>query len=111
MGGNLEVGPGTTLPAGYDFTLPGYNESLTMTVSAAEVTFAVSCVAKTPPLVPALSVPLQPDTYQVTSDQWYPSGDQASPLVYQGSVAVPALCGPGGEINLARGGTFTATLS
>jgi Transposase len=47
--------------------------------------------------------------YQVTSDQWYPSGTQSSPLVYQGSVTVPDLCG-GGTISLAHGGTFSATL-
>jgi len=46
---------------------------------------------------------------QVTSDQWYPSGDQPSPLVYQGSVGGPDPCG-GGALDLARGGTFSATL-
>lgn len=110
MGGNLQISPGTTLEAGYDFTLPGNNKSLTMTVSAAQVTFAVSCVSKAAPSAPTLTVPLQAQTYQITNAQWYPSGDQSSPLVYQGSVPVPALCGPGGEISLAKGGTFTATL-
>ena len=46
----------------------------------------------------------------VTSDQWYPSGDQHSPLVYQGSVTVPDLCG-GGQLRLDQGGTFTASVS
>jgi hypothetical protein len=46
----------------------------------------------------------------VTSDQWYPSGDQSSPLVYQGSIAVPDLCF-GGQLRLNQGGTFTATVS
>ena len=53
---------------------------------------------------------LQPETFQITDSQWYPSGDQSSPLVYQGSVSVPALCGPGGKVSLAKGGTFTGTL-
>ena len=56
-----------------------------------------------------LTVPLSAQTYQITSDQWYPSGDQSSPLVYQRSVTVPDLCG-GGKISLAKGGIFTATL-
>jgi len=108
--GNLQVTPGSMLQAGYDFTLPGNNKSLTMTVSAAQVTFAVSCVSKAAPSAPTLTVPLLAQTYEITGSLWYPSGSQSSPLVYQGSVPVPALCGPGGAISLATGGTFTATL-
>jgi DNA-directed RNA polymerase specialized sigma24 family protein len=108
--GNLLVTPGTTLQAGYDLSVPGNKTSLTMTVSAARVTFAISCVSKAVPSAPTFAVPLQTRTYQITSDQWFPSGVQTSPLVYQGSVSVPALCGPAGQISLAKGGTFTATL-
>jgi YVTN family beta-propeller protein len=109
MGGNLQVAPGATLQAGYDFTLPGNKNSLTMTVSAAQVTFAVACVSGATPSASTLTVIIPAQTYQITNDQWYPSGDQSSPLVYQGSVPVPDLCG-GGKISLAKGGTFTATL-
>lgn len=108
--GNLQVTPGTALAAGYDFTLPKNTNPLTMTVSAAHVTFTVSCVSKAVPTAPTLTVPLQAQTYQITGAQWYPSGDQSSPLVYQGSILVPALCGPGGAISLSKGGTFTAAL-
>lgn len=109
MDGNLQVTPGAALQAGYDFTLPGNTNSLTMTVSAAQVTFAVSCVSGATPSASTLTVTMPARTYQITNDQWYPSGDQSSPLVYQGSVTVPDLCG-GGNISLAKGGTFTATL-
>jgi hypothetical protein len=98
------------LRAGYDFTLPGNNKSLTMTVSAARVSFTVICVSNAVPSVSTLTVPLRARTYQITGSQWYPSGDQSSSLVYQGSVSVPALCGPAGAISLATGGTFTAVL-
>ena len=108
--GNLQVTPGSKLQAGYDLSVPGNKNTLTMTVSAAQVTFAVRCVSKAAPSAPTFTVLLQTGTYQITSDQWFPSGDQNSPLVYQGSVPVPALCGPGGQISLAKGGTFTATL-
>ena len=54
-------------------------------------------------------MPLSAQTYQITSDQWYPSGDESSPLVYQRSVTVPDLCADG-KISLAKGGTFTAIL-
>jgi len=110
MEANLQVTPGTTLRAGYDFTLPGNTTSLTMTVSAALVTFAVSCVSEAIPSAATLTVLLQAQTYQITGSQWYPSGDQSSSLVYQGSVSVPALCGPAAAISLAKGGTFTAVL-
>jgi Putative Ig domain len=109
MDGNLQVTPGTILQGGYDFTLPGNKNSLTTTVSGAQVTFAVACVSGATASQPTLTVPLSDQTYQITNDQWYPSGDQSSPLVYQGSVTVPDLCG-GGKISLAKGGTFTATL-
>lgn len=39
----------------------------------------------------------------------YPSGDQSSLLAYQGSIAVPDLCG-GGQLRLDQGGTFTASV-
>jgi hypothetical protein len=42
--------------------------------------------------------------------QWYPSGDQHSPLVFQGSTTVPDLCG-GGQMTLKQGGTFTTAVS
>jgi len=100
---------GTTLKAGYDFTLPGNHNSLMMTVSAAQLTFAVSCVSGATPSASTFTVTMSAQVYQVTNDQWYPSGDQSSPLVYQGSVTVPDLCS-GGALDLAKGGTFSATL-
>jgi hypothetical protein len=110
MEGNLRVAPGTTLLAGYDFTIPGNHSSLTITVSNAQWVFAVSCVSGATPSASTFTVTAPTQTYQVTNDQWYPSGDQSSPLVYQGSISVPNLCG-GGDLDLAHGATFSATLS
>jgi hypothetical protein len=110
MGGHLQVAPGTILEAGYDFTMPGNNNTLSMTVSAAQVSFAVSCVSGTAPSASVITVPLKARTYRITGSQWYSSGDQSSLQTYQGSVHVPALCGTKGQISLAKGGTFTATL-
>jgi hypothetical protein len=53
-----------------------------MTVSAAQVTFAVSCVSGAIPSQPTLTVPLSDQTYTIPNDQWIPSGDQSSPSVY-----------------------------
>jgi hypothetical protein len=106
-----EVSPSLrrSLKAGYDFTLPGNHNSLTLTVSAAQVTFAVRCASRATPSASTFTVTMQAQSYAVTNDQWYPSGDQSSPLVYQGSASVPDLCG-GGALNLVKGGTFSATL-
>jgi hypothetical protein len=41
---------------------------------------------------------------------WYPSGDQSSSLVYQGSISVPDVCN-GGDVSFQNGGTFTASVS
>lgn len=110
MEGNLIVSPGDTVQAGYDFTLPGNNTALTLTVSNAQVVFDVACASGATPSQPSFTVTMADQSYSLAGSQWYPSGGQSSPLVYQGSAAVPDLCG-GGSLDLAQGGTFTATLS
>lgn len=110
MEGALKVSPGTTLMAGYDFTLPGNHATLTLTVSNAQLVFAVRCVSHATPSASTFTVTMPAQSYTVTNDQWYPSGDQHSPLVYQGSIAVPDLCA-GGQLDLSQGATFSASLS
>ena len=110
MEGDLKVSPGTTLKAGYDFTVPGNSSSFSLTVNSPQVVFAVSCVSGATPSSPTLTVSMPTTTYSVTNSQWIPSGDQSSPLVYEGSVTVPNLCG-GGQLRLNQGGTFTASVS
>ncbi len=110
MEGDLKVSPGTTLKAGYDFTVPGNNSSFSLTVNSPQVVFAVNCVSGATPSSPTFTVSMPTTTYSVTNSQWIPSGDQNSPLVYQGSVPVPDLCA-GGQLRLNQGGTFTASVS
>jgi hypothetical protein len=110
MEGDLKVSPGTTLSAGYDFTVPGNNSSFWVTVTDAKAVFAVACVSGATPSASTFTVSMQPQAYSVSNSQWYPSGDQSSPLVYQGSITVPDLCG-GGQVRLNHGGTFTASIS
>ncbi len=109
MEGDLKVSPGTRLEVGYDFTLPGNHASFSLTVSTPRVVFAVACLSGTTPSARTFTVAMPARTYRVTSDQWYPSGDQSSPLAYQGSITVPDLCG-GGQLRLDQGGTFTASV-
>ena len=111
MGGNLKVAPGSTLQAGYDFTIPGDNNSVYVTFTSPEVTFTeVTCANGATPTSSTIAVPMPDESYNSTSGgAWYPSGDQSSSLVYQGSITVPDLCN-GGDVDLAHGGIFTASI-
>jgi hypothetical protein len=109
MEGDLKVSPGTRLEVGYDFTVPGNHASFSLTVTTPRVVFAVACLSGAAPSARTVIVAMPDRTYRVTSDQWYPSGDQSSLLPYQGSIAVPDLCG-GGQLRLDQGGTFTASV-
>jgi hypothetical protein len=51
-----------------------------------------------------------PYTDAANSSAWYPSADQHSSLVYQGSLSVPDLC-HGGQLRLQHGGTFSAVVT
>jgi hypothetical protein len=109
MEGDLKVSPGTLLMAGYDFTIPGSHPAIDVLFVSPLVTFQAQCVAGGGggTIVVPLSSSLISDPQN--SPAWFPSGDQHSPAVYQGSVVVPDVCA-GGLITLRSGGTFTATL-
>jgi acid phosphatase len=107
MAGDLKVAPGTTLLVGYDFTSPGNRTPLSARVTHPQVVFTLGCVSGAAPSQSTLTVSMPTTTYTVTDAAWYPSGDQHSALVYQGSVSVPNVCG-GGQVRLNKGGTFTA---
>lgn len=110
MDGDLKVSPGTTLMAGYDFTVPGNRASLSLTVRTPQVVFAVACASGATPSASTLTVPMPTRTYAVSGAPWYPGPGQGGPQAYQGSVTVPDLCG-GGQLRLNLGGTFTASTS
>lgn len=109
MEGDLKVGPGTVLMAGYDFTIPGSHPEITVQLVNPTVVSQAQCVSggDAGPIVVVLGG--DPITIPQNSSAWYPSGDQHSPLVYQGSTVVPDLCG-GGLITLRKGGIFSAQL-
>jgi hypothetical protein len=55
------------------------------------------------------------DTHSYTNtfsnSNWYPSGSQSDPSVYQsGPISVPPACGTS-SVSFAKGGTFTATVN
>jgi hypothetical protein len=110
MGGNLQVNPGDTLEAGYDFTMPGNHPAASVAFANGQVTFNATCASGSGGGV--IKVPLSAGPYTDPLNDggdWFPSGDQSSAASYEGSVSVPDLCG-GGQVSLKQGGTFTATL-
>ena len=110
MEGDLKLLPGTIMHAGYDFTIPGNKVTLTLTVNDPQLVLTLRCVSGATPTQPTLTVPMGTATYTVTNSKWYPSGDQHSPLVYQGAVPVPDVCA-GGKVRFDKGGTFSAQLT
>jgi len=110
MDGDLKVSPGVTLKVGYDFAVAGNKASFSLTVNNPQVVLTVRCVSGASPSQSTATVSMPSQTYTVTNDQWIPSGDQNSPLVYPASITVPDLCG-GGQLRLDQGGTFTANVS
>jgi thermitase len=110
MEGNLQVSPGDMLEAGYSFNMPGSHPAAAVEFPSAQVTFNASCVSGSGGGV--ITVPLGEGPYTDPAKDaadWFPSGDPASTVSYEGSVTVPNLCG-GRPLSLAQGGTFTATL-
>jgi hypothetical protein len=79
-------------------------------VSQTQVVFGVRCVSGATPSQSTLTVPMPDQGYSFADSQWYPSGDQSSPLTYEGSITVPDLCN-GGQLRLDKGGTFTANIN
>jgi 6-phosphogluconolactonase len=110
MEGDLRASPGATIKAGYDFTLPGNKSPFTVSFTEAKVVFAVHCVSGAKPSAPTFTLTLPTQNYSVSDSSWYPSGEQSSPLVYQGQVAAPNFCG-GGQLSLTEGGTFSASMT
>jgi probable HAF family extracellular repeat protein len=109
MEGDLKLLPGTTLKAGYDFTLPGNKASFTGTVISPSVVYALQCVSGAAPSPATLTAAMGAGSYPVSGSNWTPTGDQSSPLVYQGSTTVPNACN-GGLVQFNKGGAFSAKI-
>src|SRR5438552_2908988 len=109
MEGNLQIHPGDTIKAGYDFTMPGSHPAATVTVQNASVKVLIKCSSGT--AVGPIAIPLPAQAYgdPASSPNWYPSGDQSSSLVYQDTVAAPNLCA-GGAMSAASGALFQASV-
>lgn len=111
LDGNLQVNPGATLEAGYDFQTSGHHPAARVSFSHANVSFNASCASG--PGNQVIRVHLARGSYIEPANDggnWYPTADQSSLASYEGSATVPNLCA-GGLVSLQQGGSFTATLS
>jgi len=105
MEGNLPIPAGSTVRAGYDFTMPGNHPDAHVTFMNGSVTVHVTCPDNSVhPLT--ISLPTQTHDDPLNSNAWYPSGDQSKPSVYQGSL-VSKVCGTQTG-HAPQGATFTA---
>ncbi len=105
MEGNLAINPGDTVKAGYNFTIPGSHPANIITAISGNVTLPVSCPNGS---TQTLTIDLPRQSYNVAQNdnRWFPSGNQSSSLVYQGSVTAPTtLCG-GVQGHAPKGATF-----
>jgi hypothetical protein len=110
MEGDLKVSPGKPIKAGYSFTLPNNKSPFTVTFTNGKVVFKVQCASGAKPSKSTFEINFPNQSYLVTNQNWYPSGEQSSPLVYQGETAAPPLCGTG-QLRLKEGGTFSALVT
>ncbi len=112
MNGDQKVKQGSTLSAGFDFTMPGNHPAATVGFLGSKVTFNATCASGTPGST-TITVTIPDESYvdPLNSSQWYPSGDQNSASTYQGSVTVPSFCDPGALVRLQQGGTFSTNVT
>jgi hypothetical protein len=105
-----KVGPGELVKAGYDFQLPKNKTTFTVTFAGGTVVLKVRCVSGAKPSQPTFKVEFPTQSYTVKGDEWVPSKEEKSPLVYQGATAAPNVCG-GGQLEILKEQTFSAFMT
>ncbi|HST24408.1 MAG TPA: right-handed parallel beta-helix repeat-containing protein, partial [Gaiellaceae bacterium] len=112
MNGDQKVKQGSTLSAGFDFTMPGNHPAATVGFLGSKVTFNATCASGTPgSMTITVNIPNESYTDPANSPAWLPSGDQNSASTYQGSTVVPTFCDPGALVRLQQGGTFSTNVT
>ena len=106
MEGNLPIPAGSTVQAGYDFTMPGKHPDAQVTFMNGSVTVQVNCPQDKNIHPLTISLPTQTYDDPLNSSAWFPSGQKSSPSVYQGST-ISNVCGTQTG-HAAKETTFTA---
>jgi len=105
----MKLSVGAVIKGGYDFTIAGSHSTDVVSFVSPSIVFTPRCGSASSTTTLTLSMATQTYTDPSGSSSWYPSGDESSSLVYQGSVTVPDLCS-GGVVRFDKGGLFSAGL-
>jgi hypothetical protein len=86
----LDINSGGTVSAGYDLYMPDGHPATTVSLAGGNVQTDISCADGSSY---TLAIPLSDQSYSIpeNDDSWFPSPNQNSSLVYQGS-ATAAVC-------------------
>jgi hypothetical protein len=98
----LEINSGDTVLAGYALSMPDGHPAATVSLAGGNVQTDVSCPDGSSY---TLTIPLPNESYSIPADDdsWFPSPNQKSPLVYQGSATATGCSG-----GVARSAYFSA---
>jgi hypothetical protein len=107
-GESFNIRPGDSFRVGYDFTIPGNKSPVTVTWSNPQAVVSFTCPGGGSG---SFTIPMPNYSVTVSDSAWYPSGDQHSALVYQGSITAPDGCGGGQVMKQQKIATFTADVT
>jgi hypothetical protein len=85
--------PGGLVRAGYSLEVSGSSQPATIVVSKGYEELTVTCANHNTPLQGFITVPMPQASYGGPFTTWTPSGNESSIVSYEGSVAMPDLCG------------------
>jgi hypothetical protein len=113
MEGALKIHPGDTVYGGFDFTAPGSHPAETVSFAGGTVTIIGTCSNGQTDNLGTIAIPAYTLALAASDSNWYPSGDQSSSAVLQGSIQAPSnLCGGGSAyLNAPSGATFSTSVS
>lgn len=109
MEGNLKIKPGDQLQGGYHFKFSGNHPASTVTVKNATVTIHAICPDKSTHEI-VIPLPTYTVTVPANNTSYFPAANQSDPLVWQGTLTAPAICGAGVAYTAPKGATFTANV-
>jgi hypothetical protein len=105
MEGRLQIAPGDTVSAGYDFTMTDSHGAVTIMISG-YVAVHVHCGETGGNYDIIIPFPCVIYELCANNDSWIPSSDQGSSLTYQGSVTAGDICGNEGMCDASSGATL-----
>src|SRR5579875_2413164 len=106
-GESFDIHPGDSFQVGYDFTIPGNSSPVTVQFTALKATVNFSCPGGS---TGSFVIPMPDYTVTVSDGNWYPSGDQQDPSVWQGSITAPDGCGNGQTMHQNGIAVFTGNV-